>query len=417
MKLQTPKGFRDFLPQDALKRHFVMDKITQSFARFGFDPLETPTLEYAETLKGKYGEEEKLIYQFKTAGGDEVALKYDQTVPLARVVAEYGPTGLQKLPLPFKRYQIQSAYRGENTQKGRYREFLQCDADIIGVASPLADTEILALVFEIYKNLGLEVIIKVNDRQNFATLVKRGVFTEEQLIPILQSLDKIEKIGREAVLDELIRKGFPTEQASFVIQSIENLELGPNLTEIFGLLEKYNIPQDVLKFTPTLARGLDYYTGLILEVVLKSNPTSSSLCGGGRWDKMIGKFTGNDLPAIGFAVGFDRTIEAMEEARLLKTAKTQTKVLVTVFSEELLDKSLDVCSRLRSNSISTEVWLDSTSKLEKQLKYADQKAIPYVVIIGPDEAKTNQLTLKDLQNKTQKVISSEELIDKLKSLG
>src|SRR5437868_5714978 len=164
MRLQTPKGFRDFLPEDALKRKFVLGKITEVFEKFGFDPLETPTLEYAETLKGKYGEEEKLIYEFETKGGDQVALRYDQTVPLARVIAQYGPTGEQVLAIPFKRYQIQDAYRGENTQKGRYRQFLQCDADVVGVSSPLADAEILSLVYEIYKELGLNVVIKINDR-------------------------------------------------------------------------------------------------------------------------------------------------------------------------------------------------------------------------------------------------------------
>ena len=159
MKLQTPKGFRDFLPADALKRKAVADRIISVFERFGFDPIETPTVEYEETLQGKYGEEEKLIYKFETNGGDKLALKYDQTVPLARVIAQWGPVGAQKLILPFKRYQNQSAFRGENTQKGRYREFLQCDADIVGISSPLADMEILSLAYEIYRSLGLDIII------------------------------------------------------------------------------------------------------------------------------------------------------------------------------------------------------------------------------------------------------------------
>src|SRR5260221_8086188 len=190
MRLQTPKGFRDFLPQDALKRKFVLGKIVEVFEKFGFDPLETPTLEYEETLAGKYGEEEKLIYKFETQGGDKVALRFDQTVPLARVAAQYGPNGQQVLPMPFKRYQIQSNFRGENTQKGRYREFTQADADIIGVSSPLADAEILGLLYEIYQALGLKVIIKINDR---ALLM--GIKPT-----YLSAIDKLSKIGEGNVL-------------------------------------------------------------------------------------------------------------------------------------------------------------------------------------------------------------------------
>jgi histidyl-tRNA synthetase len=186
VRLQTVKGFRDFLPADALKRRVVLEKIVEVFERFGFDPLETPTLEYAETLKGKYGEEERLIYEFTTKGGDEVALKYDQTVPLARVVAQYGPQGEQKLPTPFKRYQIQPAFRGENTQKGRYREFLQCDADIIGASSLSADAELLGLLYEIYTNLGLNVTLMIKSvfaESNKSSLIK--AWLPMTLIPFL----------------------------------------------------------------------------------------------------------------------------------------------------------------------------------------------------------------------------------------
>lgn len=391
MKLQTPKGFRDFLPPDSIKRKFVLEKITKVFERFGFDPLETPTLEYSQTLKGKYGEEERLIYSFKTKGGDELALKYDLTVPLARVVAQYGPTGAQTLPIPFKRYQIQSAFRGENPQRGRYREFLQCDADIIGISSPLADSELLALCYEIYKQLGLDIIIKVNDRSLVLDVEPK----------YLAAIDKVNKIGKEVVLKELEEKGLSSVEAAELFNKIEDLKPSENLSQIMDLFQKMGYPSDSLQFDPSLIRGLDYYTGLILEVVLKDDLTGSSLCGGGRYDKLIGKFTDNDLSAVGFAIGFDRTVEAMEENGLLKDLPTNTKVLVTIFSSELVEKSQEVVSRLRSENILTELWLDPQVKLEKQLKYADTKGIPFAIILGPEEAAENKVTLKDLRRKIQ----------------
>lgn len=398
MKLQTPKGFRDFLPQDAFKRQIVMQKIIKIFEKFGFDPLETPTLEYADTLKGKYGEEERLIYEFTTKGGDQVALKYDQTVPLARVIAQY-----PNLPKPFKRYQIQDAYRGENTQKGRYRQFLQCDGDIVGASTPLADAEILGICYEIYRNLGLDIVIKINDRSIFVDIKPT----------YLSSLDKLEKIGEEAVLQELTQKGLGYKEAQDLFNKLKDISPTKNLVDIVNLFEKLGYPKGDLKFDPYLARGLDYYTGLIFEVVLKDKPTTSSLCGGGRWDNMIGKFTNITYPAVGFAIGVDRTIEAMEEASLLDIPSTNTKVLVSVFSKELLTKSLEITSILRSKSINTEIYLDTETKLDKQLKYADQKQIPFAVIIGPDESKNNKITLKDLRSKSQETTNLEDAIMKI----
>lgn len=401
--MQTPKGFRDFLPAEAIKRQAVLEKITQVFQKFGFDPLETPTLEYADTLKGKYGEEEKLIYEFKTKGGTQVALRYDQTVPLARVIAQYGPSGAQKLPIPFKRYQIQPNFRGENPQKGRYREFTQADADIIGVSTPLADAEILALVYEIYRALNLEILIKVNDRSLLQDIEPK----------YLSAIDKLSKIGEGGVLMELEQKGLSKNDAITTLNKVQTFKPSENLKKVMDLYEKMGYPKDSISFDPVLVRGLDYYTGLIFEVVLKDSPNSSSLCGGGRWDKMIGKFVGVDQPAVGFAIGLDRTIEALEESGKMESKPTETKVLVTVFSPELLEKSLEITLRLRSGNISTEVWLDPNTKLEKQLKYADLKGIPYAIIIGPDEAKKNEVTFKDLSAKTQKIIIVDNLLKEL----
>ena len=403
MKLQAPKGFKDYLPEEALKRKVVMDKIKDVFSKFGFDPLETPTLEFEETLSGKYGEDEKLIYKFETPGGDKVALKYDQTVPLTRVVAQYGPKGMQLLPIPFKRYQIQSAYRGENTQKGRYREFTQCDADIVGINSSLVDAEVVAIAYEIYKALELDVIIKVNDRE-----LLKGIEPK-----YLAAMDKLNKIGEDGVLAEMVQKGLTADEAKSLFEKITKSEPTPQLLETIKIFKQMGYPEKSIQFDSTLIRGLDYYTGIIMETVLVSNPNASSLGGGGRYDKMIGSFTGNDLPAVGYSVGLDRTIEAMEEAGIMVAPKTQTKVLVTIFSEDLTGKSLEVASLLRSKKIECELYLDSEAKLDKQLKYADTKGIPFAVVIGPDDVEKNTVVLKKLEDRTQESLTLDELIKAL----
>ena len=394
--MQTPKGFRDFLPEQANARQFVLGKIIETFRLFGFEPLETPALEYAQTLKGKYGEEEKLIYEFKTRGGDEVALRYDQTVPLARVVSQY-----PNLPKPFKRYQIQPVWRGESPQRGRYREFLQCDADIVGSSSPLADAEILNLVLAIYQSLGLDVALKVNDRTNFANMEKKYV----------SAIDKLEKIGESAVLAEMVEKGMAEKDAKEALSTLQNKPITKNLQQILGLVKQMGADISRVKYEPTLARGLDYYTGMIFETVAQGS--TGSICSGGRWDKMIGNFTGQDLPAVGFGLGFDRTVEVLQTQGLLPKINSSAKVLVTIFSPELASKSLEVSSQLRANNINTEIWLNPETKLDKQLKYADQKGIPYVIIIGPEEAEKGVVALKNLKEKTQETITVEEVIERL----
>ncbi len=398
IKTATPKGFRDFLPDQANARQFVVGKIIETFRLFGFEPLETPALEFAETLKGKYGEEEKLIYEFETKGGDKVALRYDQTVPLARVVAQY-----PELPKPFKRYQIQPAWRGENTQRGRYREFMQCDGDIVGSASPLADAETLAVVLEIFKNLNLEVTVKINDRANFTGLDKKYV----------AAIDKLEKIGESAVLSEMIEKGMTESEAKEALSRLQNQPITENLQKIMDSLVQMGVDTSKIKYEPTLARGLDYYTGLIFETIAEGS--SGSICSGGRWDKMIGIFTGQDQPAVGLSVGLERTVEVLQGQNLLPNLNSSAKVLVTVFSPDLLDKSLEVASKLRSNNINTELWLDPEARLDKQLKYADQKGIPYAVIIGPEEAEKGTVTLKSLAEKTQETLPLDAVATKLSS--
>lgn len=406
IKPQTLKGFRDFLPNDVIKRQAVIKMMRIVFERFGFDPLETPALEYAETLLGKYGDEaNKLLYLFKDRGGRQVGLRYDQTVPLARVVSQY-----PQLPKPFKRYQIQPVWRAENTQKGRYREFMQCDIDIIGEYGLLTDAEIIACVLETMKTLGFQKIkMLINDRSVFKNLK----------IEYVRAIDKLKKIGKEDVIAEMVKYGADKEQAAKFINSFDAKNTTPVINTLFTYLKKYGLVENVnFEFDPTLARGLDYYTSTIFELV-SDDYTAGSLGGGGRYDKLIGQFIGADMPAVGFAFGFDRIIEAMEQLKLTSVQNSFTKVLVTVFSKDLREKSIELVTSLRGVKINSEIWLnipetEEDYKLDKQLKYADKKSIPYVVIIGPEEAKAGKVKLKDMRGRTEEIVSETELISKLK---
>lgn len=422
MKLQTLKGFRDFLPKEMLKRQLVIDKFRSVFEKYGFDPLETPALEYAEVLTGKYGEDaDKLLYLFEDNGGRKVGLRYDQTVPTARVSAQY-----PELPKPFKRYQIQPVWRAENTQKGRYREFFQCDADIIGnTYSPLADAELLALFLDLYESVGLDQVrIFVNSRKVLRKLISEAFpdTNEKDFLAIVRSIDKLDKIGEEGVSAELKSKEFSeegikkmfgliTEWSKYNYDDIKDLD-----EELFYSLqmaiENFNMPKEKVVFNPTLARGLDYYTGIIFEAI--DDRYKGSLGGGGRYDQLIGSFLGQEMPANGFALGFDRTLEIADELGLLSGVDTKTKVLVAVMDEgDAFPMALKLVGQLRKESVATEIYLDQRAKLDKQLKYADQKGIPYAVIIGPEEAQSGQVVLKDLKNRTQEKLSPEELLKKL----
>jgi len=401
IKAATLKGFRDFLPADALARQFVVQTITQVFQKFGFDPLETPALEYEETLLGKYGSEaDKLLYLFKDNGGRKVGMRYDQTVPLSRVIAQYQ----NDIPLPFKRYQIQPVWRAENTQKGRYREFLQCDIDTVGSQSPLADAEIIDCTLTICRTFGLPApVIDLNDRTIFDTA---GVSKQEIII-----LDKLEKIGTDEVIAQLKTSG--RVKPAELIDTLKKTKPTERLWKIIEALKRLGYKENVdFHFNPFLARGLDYYTSTIFELKVPAY-SGGSLAGGGRYDKLIGSFTGKDIPAVGVAFGFDRLVDALGELKLLETLTTATQVLVTIFSSETLGWSLELAGTLRKNNIPTQLYLDEDAKLEKQLKYADRKGIPYVVIAGPDEVSKKIIKLKNMRAKEQQELSVDALVDKL----
>lgn len=406
IKVQTLKGFRDFLPETARKRQYVINSLLKVFTKYGFEPLETPTLEYEEVLTGKYGDEgDKLLYRFEDNGRRRVALRYDQTVPLARVIAQYK----NELTMPFKRYQISNVWRAENTQKGRFREFTQCDIDTVGTNSVLSDAEIIMIVFEAYKTLGFNNFsIRINDRRIFGDLS----------IKAITILDKLEKIGTDAVSEELVVNGIckNSTDAQKLLQSITQKKPSSYLETIFSLLKDAGIPQERIVFSPALARGMDYYTGLIFEIQSDDYPFGS-LCGGGRYDNLIGMFSGVQTPAVGCAFGFDRTMEAMLALDLFpKELSGETKVLVTIFSFALASKSTEIVNKLRENNINAEIYLGEIKEknpLEKQLKYANAKNIPYVVIIGEEEIKTDTVALKNMQSRKQKTVSVGELINLL----
>ncbi len=411
--VQNLKGFRDFLPTEARKRQYMIEKIKSAFSSFGFEPLETPALEYEELLMGKYGTEgDKLMYRFTDNGDRRVAMRYDQTVPLARVVAQYG----DKLIMPFKRYQIQPVWRAENTQKGRFREFLQCDVDIVGVDNPLSDVETIVAAGKAVEALGFPNFkILINDRNIFKELTYNEQFKidESQLSMIIRAIDKLKKIGEEKVIEEMVTNGLKKDKAEFILKTLQNQQPTMRLKIIFHLLKRMGLRAEQFVFLPTLARGLDYYTGLIFEIEIDGY-TAGSVAGGGRYNNLIGMFSGKPVPAVGFALGFDRLLDAMEEKNLFPTNLQKTKVMISIFNMDFEDNAVEISSRLRSNNIDCELYSDSNAKMEKQLKYADQKGIPYVIIQGPNEVEKQVVVLKNLQSREQQTLTLEEAISILK---
>ena len=402
-KLQTLKGFRDFLPAEARKRQWLKDKMVKVFEKWGYEPLETPTLEPLELFAGQIGEDEKLFFKFKDQGKRDIMLRYDQTGPTCRVVGQY----FDKISFPFRRYQIQSAFRAEKPQKGRYREFTQADIDILGVASPTADAECIAVSIDLYKTLGFKnVVALINNRD-----LLKGI-----PYPVIAAIDKIKKIGRDGVLKEIEEKGFAKDQAVEFLEKVENLKPDETIKIIFEYLKNSGFSEKNYKFEPTLARSFSYSQGPIWEMTIPEYSTASfggSVGGGERYDAMLEKISGKKIGGTGIAFGFDRTLEAMETNNLLPSFGAASRVLVTVFSKDLALHSIGVATLLRESGINCELYPDENTKLDKQLKYADKKEIAYVVIIGPDEIGSNTVTLKNLKTKKQTKVKLENLVSLL----
>lgn len=410
-KTQTLKGFRDFLPEENRKRQYVENIIRQTFESFAFEGLSTPTLEYASLLMGKYGDEaDKLLYTFEDRGGRMVGLRYDQTVPTARVLSQYQ----NQLAKYFRRYQIQNVFRADKPQKGRYREFTQCDCDIFASTSPLADAEILAVYYQVFKNLGLIGIkIEYNDRQLLMSSLEEFSTADVDVFSIIQSIDKLDKLTPEEVIAELVSKGLSQANAKEVIAKINSVEKSENLLEIEQKAISLGVDPQALVFNPKIARGLDYYTGLIFEGKIEEYAVGS-VGGGGRYDNLIEELSGLKMPAVGFGLGFDRIVEACDQLGLIPEENMGTQVLITIFEEEKSqEKALKTASQLRNAGIKTEVF-PALDKLGKQFKLANQKNIPWVVIIGDEEIEKDLISVKNMKTGEQMQSKIEDFIAKLK---
>jgi histidyl-tRNA synthetase len=400
IKAQTLKGFRDFLPAEATIRNWLKGRMSEIAASWGYQPLETPTLEPLELFVGEIGEDEKLFFSFEDNGGRKVALRYDQTVPTCRVIGQYE----NELVFPFRRYQIQSVFRAEKPQRGRYREFTQFDIDIFGVAAPEADAEAIAVTLDVYTKLGFtDVCVVVNNRDLLKDLPYKA----------LVAIDKLKKIGENGVIGDMIDKGIPEQKAREYMTYIKTVKPDETIQIIFDYLKQAGFKDTSYTFDPTLARSFSYSQGPIWEIVLPGY-SAGSVGGGERYDGMMKRLTGKDIPATGIAFGFDRTIEALKDYNLLPQKMQTTSLLVTIFSSQMYPQALETSVTLRKAGISTELYPDPAAKLDKQLKYADKKGIPYVVIQGPDEAGRNAVKLKSMATKEQSEMTIEQVIDKLK---
>lgn len=420
--LQTLKGFRDFLPQEALEREQVFKKIRAVFQKYGFLPLETPVLEYKEILSGKYGGEgEKLMYQFRDRGQRDVAMRYDLTVPLARVVAQYQ----NELAMPFKRYQIAPVWRADNTQKGRYREFYQCDVDVVGSNSIVADAEIIACLNEALQSLGIkDIVIRINNRKLLDGIMQEAGIAKTKTASVLRILDKLDKLGDKKVREELALAGIKTgertklfellgtdiQDPKDILARFEDMPGAGEIAELEEILLEWGIKNYEIDLT--LARGLDYYTGTIFEMILPDAAEFGSVAGGGRYDNLIGMFSGKAIPAVGGSIGVDRLLAALEELELIKYDLV-SDVLVCNLAEDLEETYLRVVKDMRNAGLKIDFYY-TPGKLDKQLKYADKKQINFAVIIGPDESKKAEATVKNLATGKQGKVKQQDLVRTLK---
>ena len=427
---RVPRGMRDILPEQMIRRQYVIDVIRDVFEEFGFEPLQTPALELSEVLTGKYGPDaEKLIYQAGHVGGKEdISLRYDLSVPLCRVVAMH-----PQLPKPFKRYQIDPVWRAERPQKGRYRQFFQCDADTVGTESMLADAENVNLVYQVLTRLGFKQFeVNINNRKLITGIGQFAGVPEEQLGGLYRSIDKLDKIGLAGVRDELAENQIPEPVIEKLLDLLQiegdpatvlnslNEQLGDSevaregiaeLEALNGYLVTFGVPDECYRVNVSMVRGLEYYTGPIYETVVEE-PKIGSITGGGRYDELIGSFSKQGYPATGTSFGIERIIDVMEEFDMFPTTvgKTVTQVLVTVFDAELAQESLKVATLLRQTGIRTEVYSRPT-RLSTQIKYADTKGIPYAVILGSDELEAGTVAIRNLASREQQTIPREKLVE------
>ena len=459
MNPSIPKGTRDFGPQEMARRNYIFDTIRQVYSLYGFEQIETPAMENLSTLMGKYGEEgDKLLFRILNSGdflrgitpedlGDgasghlsallcEKGLRYDLTVPFARYVVGHR----EQLQMPFRRYQIAPVWRADRPQKGRYREFYQCDADVVGSDSLLCEVELMQIIDEVFRRFGIRVCIKINNRKILSGIAEM-ICEADKIVNITVAIDKLEKIGLDAVNDELRKNGI-NEEAIKKLQPIINLS-GSNEEKIHTMretlagseigqkgldeveyvmktlktLNNQSTPTSMvnpLELDLTLARGLGYYTGCIFEVKAL-DVEIGSITGGGRYDNLTGIFGLPGLSGVGISFGADRIYDVLGQLELYPDAiATQSQVLFINFGEKETDYSLPILSQLRGAGIRCEIFPD-TCKMKKQMQYANQKGIPFVAMTGEQEMQQGKVMLKDMRSGEQKLVAPDEMIIKLKS--
>ncbi len=411
---RTLKGFRDYLPEAMIPRERLIETARTVYRSYGFSPIDTPALEYLEVLAGKGGEEtDKQLYKFQDHGGRWVGLRFDLTVPLARFAAEHIAT----LGTPLKRYHIASVWRGENTQRGRYREFMQCDFDTIGTLSVAADIETALVIHDLFRAIGFDAFtIRVNNRMILSGLLER-LDLAGQATAILRALDKLVKIGPERVAEEMqatagtspAQSGEVLRMAALQGSNDEILsQLGPlvagsekgtegvaRVHQLLRAVEAAGVPPQRLALDVSIARGLDYYTGTIYETFLAAMPGIGSVCSGGRYDNLAELFTKQELPGIGASLGLDRLLAAMEELEMIEKVRTPAPVFIPFFDKDRLHDYLRLASTLRAAGIGVEVFPEPR-KLGQQLKYADRRGFRVALIAGGNEFQSGTCQVKDL---------------------
>lgn len=432
VKPSTLPGFMELLPDEQIKFNHMRDIIRRNYEKYGFNPIDTPVIEKSEVLLAKGGgDTEKQVYRFMR-GDNDLSLRFDLTVPLARYVSQH----MSDLTFPFKRYQIGKVYRGERNQKGRFREFYQCDIDIIGNGklSIINDAEIPSIIYSTFKELGFDAFkIHINNRKILNGFF--GSLNVKDTVSTLRTVDKLDKIGSQNVKEELIKLGISEEDAlkildfigiegssSEIIDKLKNMGI-ENESFIEGVNEIESVAKNIVDFgVPEknfmidlkIARGLDYYTGTVYETTLDDYPSVGSVCSGGRYDNLAEHYTKQKLPGVGISIGLTRLFYQLNQAGLLKDSCDDSiaKVLVVPMSEDI-SKALKTASRLRIEGINTEVYSEK-AKIQKKLTYANKLGIPYVVLIGEDEIKSGKLTFKDMKSGEQCKLSEDEIIEKLK---
>lgn len=419
MKLQLPKGTRDLKPDEAIVRNKIVSTLKEVFELYGYSPLETPAFERYDILASKYAGGDEILketFKFKDQGKRDLALRYDLTVPMCRFVG-MNPN----VKLPFKRYQVGEVFRDGPVEKARYRQFTQCDVDIVGIKGMTADAEIIALTSRAFKKLGLEPIIKINNRKLLNDLLANAGVRKDKLETAILSIDKLEKFGLETVKKELKEKkignnaisgiikiinikGSNNEKINNIKRIIKNSEGLKEIEELFSLLKILNVDAE---FDVALARGLAYYTGTVVEVFLKNSSVKSAVCAGGRYDKMIAEFLGKgEFPAVGISFGLERIYDAYVE-KSKESKKTTAKVYIIPINT--LKESLKIAEELRNENVNVDIDLTGRGP-SKNLNYANSFGIPYVIFIGEEELKQNKVKLKDMKSGKEQMMNAEELV-------